>query len=114
MAKYVVRYGSMRSLGIHSVRGNEKLERGAAVISRTERGLEAGEVLAVATDESLEHLSHASHGQILRRMTSEDVNEWIHIQAQTRHEFDICQRWVHELGLAMQLVDLERLLAGSG
>jgi cell fate regulator YaaT (PSP1 superfamily) len=103
----------MRSLGIHSVRGNEKLERGAAVISRTERGLEAGEVLAVATDESLEHLSHASHGQILRRMTSEDVNEWIHIQAQTRHEFDICQRWVRELGLAMQLVDLERLFGGE-
>ena len=109
MPKYVVRHGAMRTLGVHTVRGNEKLERGAQVIARTERGLEAGEVLAVATDEAAEHLTHAGHGQILRRMTSEDLNEWIHIQAQTSREFEVCRRHIAELGLAMQLVDLERL-----
>jgi cell fate regulator YaaT (PSP1 superfamily) len=113
MPKYVVRYGAMRALGVHAVRGSEKLERGAQVITRTERGLEAGEVLATATEDSVERLSHAGHGQVLRRMTSEDQNEWIHIQAQTRNEFEICQRYVAELTLPMQLVDLERLFGGE-
>jgi cell fate regulator YaaT (PSP1 superfamily) len=113
MPKYVVRHGAMRTLGIHTIRGNEKLERGAQVIARTERGLEAGEVLAVAADEAAEQLSHAGHGQILRRMTSEDLNEWIHIQAQTSREFEACRRHIAELGLAMQLVDLERLFGGE-
>jgi cell fate regulator YaaT (PSP1 superfamily) len=113
MPKFVVRYGAMRSLGVFTVRGNEKLQRASQVIARTERGLEAGEVLAVATEESVEHLSHAPHGQILRRMTSEDLNEWLHIQAQTRQEFELCQRHVTELQLNMQLVDLERLFGGE-
>jgi cell fate regulator YaaT (PSP1 superfamily) len=103
----------MRTLGIHSVRGNEKFERGAQVISRTDRGLEAGEVLATATEESVERLSHAGHGQILRRMTAEDLNEWAHIQSQTREEFETCRRHVTQLGLPMELVDVERLFGGE-
>ncbi|MCA9148081.1 MAG: signal peptidase [Planctomycetales bacterium] len=113
MPKYVVRYGAMRTLGVHAVRGSDRYERGAQVIARTDRGLEAGEVLAVATDESIEHLRHAAHGQILRRMTSEDLNEWAHIQSQTRAEFETCQAKVVELGLVMQLVDIERLFGGE-
>jgi cell fate regulator YaaT (PSP1 superfamily) len=46
-------------------------------------------------------------------MTAEDENEWAHIQAQIRHEFEICQRYVRELALDMQLVDLERLFGGE-
>lgn len=113
MPKFVVRYGAMRSLGVFSVRGNEKLSRASQVIARTDRGLEAGEVLAVATEETIEHLSHAPHGQILRKMTSEDLNEWLHIQTQTRREFEVCQRHVSELGLNMELVDIERLFGGE-
>lgn len=113
MPKYVVRYGATRSLGVFSVRGGDKFSRGAQVIARTDRGLETGEVLATATDESVEHLSHATHGQILRRMTSDDLNEWLHIQAQTRDDFQICQRYVDELELVMELVDLERLFGGE-
>ena len=113
MPKYVVRYGAMRMLGVLSVRGNEKLDRGARVVARTERGLEAGDVLAVATDESIEHLSHAGHGQILRVMTPDDENEWTHLQAETLRDFEACQRHVAKLGLAMELVDVERLFGGE-
>ncbi len=113
MPKYVVRHGAMRTLGVFSVRGNEKLERGVNVIARTERGLEVGEVLAVANEESAERLSQAGQGQVLRRTTPEDLNEWTHIQQQTRNEFETCQRYVADLGLAMELVDLERLFGGE-
>lgn len=113
MPKYVIRYGAMRSLGVMTVRGNDKFERTAQVVIRTDRGLETGEVLCAATDETMEHLSHAAHGQILRRMTAEDENEWTHIQSQTRHEFETCRRHVRELGLSMDLVDIERLFGGE-
>ena len=113
MPKYVIRYGAMRALGVHSVRGNEKLERGAKVISRTDRGLEAGEVLCAANDDALGHLDNPPQGQVLRRMTSEDANEWGHIQLQTRDEFETCQRYVEELELKMELVDLEHIFGGG-
>ena len=51
MARYVVRFGSTRSVGLFSPRGQERYARGMRVIARTPRGLEAGEVLAEATDE---------------------------------------------------------------
>ncbi len=113
MAKYVVRYGAMRALGVLSVRGNDKLTRGNKVVARTDRGLEAGEVLCEASDDAIQHLDRPSLGQVLRRMTAEDLNEWAHIQAQARDEFETCQRYVTSLGLQMELVDLEHVFGGE-
>ena len=80
---------------------------------RTDRGLEAGEVLCPVTEDALEQMEDATQGQVLRQMTAEDFNEWSHILAQTRQEFETCQRYVAELGLQMQLVDVERLFGGE-
>ena len=103
----------MRALGVFTVRGSDKLQRGVKVVARTERGLEAGEVLCVATEDALGHLDRPPQGQVLRRMTSDDDNEWVHIQAQTRTEFETCQRYVEKLGLQMELVDLEHIFGGE-
>lgn len=113
MVKYVVRYGAMRSLGLHSPRGNDRFRRGDRVIARTNRGLEAGDVLCEATDEILGRLKDAPHGQILREMTSEDANELAHIKSNERSEFETCQRHVQQLSLSMQLVDIEHLFGGE-
>ncbi|MCP4189240.1 MAG: signal peptidase [Planctomycetaceae bacterium] len=113
MPKYVVRYGAMRALGVFSVRGHDRLRRGVNVIARTERGLEAGEVLCVATEDALGHLDRPPQGQVLRRMSAEDSNEWLHIQTQGREEFETCKRHVSELGLQMELVDLEHIFGGE-
>ncbi len=113
MSKYVVRYGAMRALAVLSVRGNEVLQRGAKVIARTDRGLEAGEVLCPATEDAVQQLDDVPQGQVLRQMTPDDLNEWMHIQAQTRNEFETCQRYTAELGLQMELVDVERLFGGE-
>ncbi len=103
----------MRALGVFTVRGSDKLQRGVKVVARTERGLEAGEVLCVASEDALGHLDRPPQGQVLRRMTSDDDNEWLHIQGQTRSEFEICQGYVEKLGLQMQLVDLEHIFGGE-
>ncbi len=113
MVKYVVRYGAMRALGLLSPRGNDRFQRGDRVIARTNRGLEAGDVLCVATDEVLERLKDLPHGQILRAMTSEDGNELAHIKSNERDEFETCERHVQQLGLSMQLIDIEHLFGGE-
>ncbi len=113
MARYVVRYGSMRLLGVFNTRGEVRLPRGARVIARTNRGLEAAEVLSEASDAVAQSLASAPGGQIQREMSAEDHNELSHIQNRTKSEFEICQKHVARLGLPMQLVDMEHLFGGE-
>lgn len=113
MPKYVVRYGVMRAIGVLAARGSDKFSRGSKVIARTDRGLEVGEVLCPASDDALTHLDDPVHGQILRGMTSEDSNELAHMSLQAKDEFEVCQKYVTELGLDMELVDLEHVFGGE-
>jgi len=113
MVRYVVRYGAMRTLGVFVPRGNDRYARGTRVIARTNRGLEAGEVLCTADEDTIDVLDDAAQGQILRDMTSDDVNELAHIQANERKEFETCLQHVRDLRLSMQLVDIEHLFGGE-
>jgi cell fate regulator YaaT (PSP1 superfamily) len=113
MPKYVVRYGAMRSLGVFTARGSDQFKRGSEVIARTNRGLEAGEVLCEATPQAVEQIKNQDNGQILRRMTTEDLNERAHMELQARDEFEVCQRYVEKLKLEMELVDIEHVFGGE-
>jgi len=113
MQKYVVRYGVMRTLGVFNTSRGETLARGARVIVRTDRGLEAGEVLCPATEETTDQLQDPQRGQILRQMTAEDENELSRIHEQERVEFETCRRVVGELQLPMKLVDVEHVFGGE-
>ncbi len=111
MPNYIVRYGEMRFLAVFT--SNEvEYPRGACVIVRTDRGLEAAEVLAEA-GEHVPELPDAAGGQILREMTHEDRHEIERIRAQAREEIAISQRCVDKLGLQMQLVDIEHIFGGE-
>jgi cell fate regulator YaaT (PSP1 superfamily) len=83
------------------------------VIVRTDRGLETGEVLCEATDEQIEKLDAPHEGQILREMSGEDRNEIGRIHDQEKEEFETCLRCIGELGLEMQLVDIEHIFGGE-
>ncbi len=113
MPKYIVRYGSMRALGVLSTRGGDRFTRGARVIARTNRGLESGEVLIEANERAVARLKDPAHGQILRSMTTEDDNELSHIEANLSAEFETCQRYVKQLKLQMELVDIEHVFGGE-
>jgi cell fate regulator YaaT (PSP1 superfamily) len=113
MAKYVVRFGVMRLLGVFSTPAGAEYRRGAKIIARTDRGLEAGEVLCEGIDPVLEGLKDAAEGQVLREMTAEDRRELGRIQEQARRELDTCQQYVDQLKLAMQLVDVEHIFGGE-
>ncbi len=113
MSEYVVRYGAMRFLGVFSTAAGREYRRGSNVIARTDRGLEAGEVLCEATAEALGHLKDPGAGQILREMTAEDRHELSRMQQQAREEIKVCQQQIERLALKMQLVDVEHIFGGE-
>jgi len=113
MPKYIVRTGVMRALGVALSRGDEAFSRGVPVIVRTERGLEAGEVLSEANERAVEQIKDAGQGQILRRLTNEDAREVTRLHEQERREYDVCSRFIAEEKLDMRLVDVEHLFGGE-
>jgi cell fate regulator YaaT (PSP1 superfamily) len=113
MSDYVVRYGAMRFLGVFSAVGGREYRRATQVIARTDRGLEAGEVLCEATPEAVGRIKDPGAGQILREMNAEDHHELARMQQQARQELDVCQQQIERLGLKMQLVDAEHVFGGE-
>ena len=103
----------MRILGASSAPRNQQYHRGVRVIIRTDRGLEAGEVLCEADDQTLERLKITGEGQVLRAMTPEDANELSRIHDQEREEIKVCARCIDRLGLEMKLVDVEHVFGGE-
>jgi len=113
MPKYIVRCGAMRLLGVMNTRGNDTYVRGNRVIARTDRGLEAGEVLCEATDESVAQINDAKRGQVLRLMSADDDNELARMHEQEAVEFEKCEQSIEKLGLQMRLIDVEHVFGGE-
>ncbi|MEX2176491.1 MAG: regulatory iron-sulfur-containing complex subunit RicT [Pirellulaceae bacterium] len=113
MPRYVVRYGSTRALGLFTPRAQDRYLRGARVVARTQRGLEAGDVLCEASDDQAARLGGVPGGQILREMSGDDSNELSHIHGKERSEFEVCLRHVQRLALQMTLLDVEHLFGGE-
>jgi cell fate regulator YaaT (PSP1 superfamily) len=113
MPRYVIRYGIMRGLAVATMRGNDRLLRGARVLARTPRGMEAAEVLCEATDSVVAQMPNPVFGQVVREMNPQDELELTHVLSEDRRSFETCQRLIAELGLQMQLVDVEHLFGGE-
>lgn len=113
MPKYVVRHGSMRALGVFSAGRTDSYARGTQVVARTDRGLEAGEVLCEATDEVVAKLRSPDRGQIMRKMSAGDVNEQLHMREHEAEQFETCRKAIADSGLDMELVDVEHVFGGE-
>ncbi len=113
MASYIVRYGNMRLVGVFTPTGEQQYARGVDVIVRTDRGLEAGQVLCEGTPQAVEGLKEPGQGQILRAMTADDAHEASRIHDHERDEYDVCLRSIDKLGLEMRLVDVEHVFGGE-
>ncbi len=113
MGRYVVRFGSMRQLGVMSSRSGEEYRRGNTVVLRTPRGTELGQVLCEATDDALAYMDKPANGNILRLETDDDTSEMSHLNIAKENNRRTCQRLIEESGLPMKLVDIEMLLGGE-
>jgi cell fate regulator YaaT (PSP1 superfamily) len=103
----------MRSLGVMAVRNDVAYRRGMEVIVRSDRGLEVGQVLCESTEDALSHLDQPASGQIVRAVSSEDLNEINHIDGSRNEKLIVCQKHIDALGLEMKLVDVEQLFGGE-
>lgn len=113
-SRYIVRFGAMRFLGLFTPTcEGQRFAHGDRVILRTERGLEVGEVLNEAGEQAQQLLTNPAGGQILRRMTPDDEMEAKRLRRQANDEIQVCERIINELGLKMNLVDVEHIFGGE-
>jgi cell fate regulator YaaT (PSP1 superfamily) len=102
----------MRFLGEYEA-GDTLYPRSAAVVVRSERGLEIGEVLCEANPRAVELLSEPMHGPIVRLVTAEDRAQIERLQQREQHAMDTCSHFVRQRQLQMELVDVEHLFGGE-
>lgn len=109
--QYVVRTGAVRSLSV--MQASQAYRYGDRVLVKTERGTEFGVVLCEATPAALNHLEEPTSGRILRGMSAEDERQWQLQLTKTTEDAELAAGLIRELGLEMQLVDVERLVGGE-
>ncbi len=112
--RYVVRYGIPRFVAEFGARGRDIYDRGQAVVVRSDRGQELGEVLCVASDKTREWLGVTeSKGQILRLVNDDDRKRSDEQVAREREFFRGGKELIEQSRLQMQLVDVEHLFGGE-
>ena len=110
MAKgYIVRYGRMRFLGDFNGLPGQDHPRGQAVVVRSDRGTELGEILCPATEQTARFLDNPVHGEILRLPTGDDRLQEERNAREWDKDFATCLDLVARRKLQMNLVDLEIL-----
>ncbi len=109
--QYVVRFGSLRSLGVMNSR--QSYRYGDEVVARTNRGTEIGTVLCEATPVAFEAMEEPNKGRIIRPLSNDDRTQRERMESDAAKDMAVCQRCVDALKLSMELVDTERLLGGE-
>ena len=110
---YIVRYGTMRNLGLMESSPESAYRRGQEVVIKTERGIEAGQVLCEASEDALSHLDEPPTGKLLREFNNQDVTDLAAIETGREKLIREISVKIRELGLQMQLVDVEKILGGQ-
>ncbi len=115
IARYVVRYGTMRLLGDFEARRQTYYCRSDEVIVRSERGIEWGTVLSSATEKTASYLgsTRASGGRILRGVSDEDRRSRQEASEREKLCFSQAAAMMAERRMQMQLIDIEQILGGE-
>jgi cell fate regulator YaaT (PSP1 superfamily) len=112
-SRYIVRHGAIRFLGDYEGGDKNRYRRGDRVVVRSDRGLEVGDVLCDASEQTVAQLSEPTHGQIVRLLTAEDQVRVDQLLQNEQTELDACRRIVEQRRLQMELVDVEHLFGGE-
>jgi len=113
-ADYIVRYGYTRNVAEFHYKGERDLKRATAVLVRSDRGVEWGEVLCSATERTREHLGKSvSTGRILRPADEAAWKKLDDLHLSEREVFDGGRELIAEHKLSMQLVDVEKVFGGE-
>ncbi len=128
----IVRYGYLKLMAELPYDGTTAPLCGDKVVIRTDRGVEMATVmtsscpgfsgpLAVNRKQVMEYIENSggkdypyvAKGKVLRIAGPDDFHEQAKIEARKPQLFDLVLRLIDELGLLMQMVDVEPLLGGE-
>jgi cell fate regulator YaaT (PSP1 superfamily) len=103
----------MRLMGEFLGPPGQLFRRGDRVLLRTERGQEVGDVLCPSSPQVLSAVPEPTRGDLLRRLTPEDLARVEQIGTTQKQDFEKGQELVNSHNLAMQIVDVEHLFGGE-
>ncbi len=106
----LLRVGVLGQIGRFSTVECGLLVRGHRTVCRTERGLEMGIVLGLASEPP--QVASTGDGKVLRRATPEDELLWGHLRQLGEEAFASCVGWLSESGSSAVLLDVEPLMDG--
>jgi cell fate regulator YaaT (PSP1 superfamily) len=112
-SEYLVSYGSTGGFGCFAGDSELACDRGERVVIETLRGMEVGVVLCEATDQHARLLPAHSGGRLLRRATDQDEMALGHMRQQAQVLFQRCRDLAADLGLPLEVLDVEVLFDGS-
>jgi len=110
---WIVRWGTMRTLGPAEALPGSPLERGDRLVVRTDRGTEVADVLCPASLETLGMLVEPQTATVLRIASPDDEQKYLRQVSQRGRMCDIATRLVGEYHLMMQIIDAENLLGNE-
>jgi cell fate regulator YaaT (PSP1 superfamily) len=110
---HLVRHGAMRFLGEFAPAAGVAARRGDAVVVRSERGMEVGEVLCPATPQAVAAIPEPTRGELLRVATADDRAKLRRLRELRDVDYAAGTRLIAHHKLPMQLVDVERLFGGE-
>ena len=113
MPDYILRYGSLRLLGVFSASASMTFSRSQQVLAKTPRGVELAEVLCEATDRAAKDLNEESGGRIVRKLTDKDREQLDKLHQNDRDIWEFCRQQIEKLELEMQLIDVEQVFGGE-
>jgi cell fate regulator YaaT (PSP1 superfamily) len=113
--RFIVRYGTMKLLGEFEARRQQGFQRGDDVIVRSDRGVEWGTILCVATENTTGYLgsSKAGGGKILRFVSPEDRQSRQESSEREKKYFQRAGEMIAERQMQMELVDIEHIFGGE-
>jgi len=112
-SKYLVRHGAMRFIGEYAPSHGLTVGPRRQVIVRSDRGLEAGETLCLATPKTIAMIPELTQGEILRVVSMEDLARIDELKKLEAMEYDKAAELIIQHRLAMQLVNVEHLFGGE-
>jgi hypothetical protein len=110
--EYLASFGQTGEFGRFRSSGPLACRRGERVVVRSHRGLEVAEVLREATPRHAHFLPNTSVGQLLRRLGPEDEAAAERARLLGQRLFERGQCLAAELGLPLELIDVDVLLDG--
>ena len=107
---FFVRTGALGHVGRFRCADRLVVDRDVRVVCRTHRGLEIGQVLSPATDET--HVSD-TEGLLLRRVTTEDDLLLARLEKNRQAAYRACVDLLEQRQIEVQLMDVEHLFDGQ-